>query len=78
MHPEDNYSDTDIKKRFEFLYGKEVEFPIEQIGFFRNKWPKLSEFIKDIKQTFSRFYISPRFKNKYTLRRLSCWNNDEF
>ncbi len=56
MHPEENYSDDDIKKRFEYLYGKEIEFPVERIKYFREKWARLSDFIKDIKQTFSRFY----------------------
>ncbi len=56
MHPEEKYSDKEIKERYEYLYGKEVEFPIEKIRDFRKKWSTLSEYIKDIKQTFSRFY----------------------
>ncbi len=67
MHPEDKYSDDDIKKRFKYIYGKDAEFPVEQVGFFRKKWSNLSEFIKDIKQTFSRFY------NKMHSRRGTLW-----
>ncbi len=67
MHPEENYSDDDIKERFEYLYGKDIEYPVERARFFRNKWSSLSEFIKDIKQTFSRYY------NRMHSRRGTLW-----
>ncbi len=58
MHPEANYSDDEIKERYEYFYGKDIEFPVDQVGYFREKWSSLSNFIRDIKQTFSRFYNS--------------------
>ncbi len=56
MHPDDNYTDDDIQKRFALYYGPDQIIETDQIPFYRKKWASLSEFIKDIKQTFSRFY----------------------
>jgi REP element-mobilizing transposase RayT len=56
MHPEEKYSDGDIQKRYKLYYGKDKKMTPHQIPFFREKWGSLSEFVKEIKQTFSRFY----------------------
>ncbi len=58
MHLGDEYSDEEIKKRFKLLYGDEKKHNLgdEQIPSLREKWADLSEYIKDIKQSFSRFY----------------------
>ena len=58
MHPGEDYDDEEIKRRFTLYYGedKEVALGKDQIPFFRNKWGNLSEYVKEIKQTFSRFY----------------------
>ncbi len=67
MHPERNFSDEDIKNRFIDFHGKDTFFPAERIPYFREKWSSLSEFIRDIKQSFSRFY------NKIHNRRGTLW-----
>ena len=69
MLPDSNFSDEEIKSRFLKLYGEEREFVEGQIPFFRNKWSNLSEYLKDIKQTFSRFY------NKQHNRRGFFWGD---
>ncbi len=56
MHPDFEYTDDDIRRRFALLYGPDQIIETDQIPFYRKKWASLSEFIKDIKQTFSRFY----------------------
>ena len=58
MHPGDEYSDEEIKKRFKLLYGDEKKRNLGdgQIPSFRDKWADLSEYVKEIKQSFSRFY----------------------
>ena len=56
MNPGDIYSDKEVVRRFKMFYGEEQDVYEGQIPFFRNKWSNLSEFIKDIKQSFSRFY----------------------
>jgi putative transposase len=56
MLPATDYSDSNIKKRYKKYYGDTTNFSQELIPFFREKWSSLSEFIKEIKQEFSRFY----------------------
>ena len=48
----------EIKKRFEIYYGKDDkrELTEELIPALREKWGSLAEFVKEIKQGFSRFY----------------------
>lgn len=56
MHPEFNFTDDEIIERYRIYYGPDQILETDQIPFYREKWASLSEFIKDIKQTFSRFY----------------------
>jgi REP element-mobilizing transposase RayT len=56
MHPESGFSDEEIVKRYGLYYGEGRKITSHQIPFLREKWGNLSEFIKEIKQTFSRFY----------------------
>ncbi len=56
MHPGSSYTDDDIQNRFALYYGPDLVLEPDQIPFYRKKWASLSEFIKEIKQTFSRFY----------------------
>jgi putative transposase len=58
MHPGEEYSDEEIKKRFSLLYGddKNRNLGDGQIPSLREKWADLSQYVKEIKQTFSRFY----------------------
>lgn len=61
MHPGSEYSDEQIRKRYEGFFetgGKETPLDLTdgQIAHFRSKWEDLSEFVRDIKQGFSRFY----------------------
>jgi len=54
--PEANVCDAEIKKRFSDYYGNEPRPTEGQIPLYRPKWCSLSEFMKDMKQTFPRFY----------------------
>jgi REP element-mobilizing transposase RayT len=56
MHPESKYSDEEVVKRYKLYYGEDRKITPHQIPFFREKWGNLSEFIKEVKQSFSRFY----------------------
>lgn len=59
MHPGDDYSDAEICQRYARYYQDDdnCEEPLPgQISTYRAKWEKLSEFMKEIKQTFSRYY----------------------
>ncbi len=56
MHPDHQYTDDEIKRRYALSYGPDQVLEPDQIPFYRKKWASLSEFMKDIKQTFSRFF----------------------
>jgi putative transposase len=57
MIPEGHFSDSEIKERLEQFYGEEKEAIGEgQLPFFREKLSNLSEFVRDIKVNFTRFY----------------------
>jgi len=69
MLPGDGVRDDDIVSRFDELYhGKRVLMP-GQIEYYRRKWENLSEFVKDIKQTFTKYY------NKVTGRKGYFWSD---
>ncbi|MFZ5570500.1 MAG: transposase [Thermodesulfobacteriota bacterium] len=67
MFPEKTVSDEEVRKRYELLYGKDKICLDGQIPFLKQKWTSLSEFCKELKQTFSRFY------NKRHQRRGFFW-----
>ena len=61
MHPAKGYSDRDVRKRYKDFYKDEegtrdLELSDEQVAYYRAKLEDLSEFMKEVKQTFSRFY----------------------
>jgi len=56
MHVGEVFSDNEIKRRFKLYYGDEKEIGEDQIPFYREKWSSLSSYMKEIKQTFTRFY----------------------
>ena len=56
MMPGTDFTDREIETRFKRYYGDLRDFSPDQIPFYREKWESLSEFIKEIKQEFSRFY----------------------
>ena len=60
MLPERNFSDEEITARYRLYYGDEAVFPVGRIGHFRQKWASLSEFVREVKQTFSRYYNKKR------------------
>jgi REP element-mobilizing transposase RayT len=56
MLPQDRFSDQEIKKRFEMFYGGDRVFSQEQIPYLRERFSSLSEFVREIKVGFSRYY----------------------
>jgi len=56
MLPESDFSDDEIKQRFGTYFGEKRFLNDEQVPFFRQKYSSLSEFVKEIKMGFSRFY----------------------
>ena len=58
MLPEDFFDDQEVLRRFSLYYGPDIkpELTEDKIESFRKKWESLSEYVKDIKQRFSRYY----------------------
>ncbi len=61
MHLGKDYTDEDIRQRYQAFFAdeedkKDLELTEDQVARFRQKWEDLSEFIRDLKQNFSRFY----------------------
>ncbi len=60
MRPEDEISDEEVKESFQRRYVDEYALMPGQISFYRQKWASLSEYVKEIKQTFTRVYNKKR------------------
>ena len=56
MIPEDRFTDEEIQKRFETFYGDSRSFTEGQIPYLREKLSSLSEFMREIKVGFARYY----------------------
>jgi len=58
MKTGEGIDDEEIKRRFSLYYGNEKKVVLNdgQIPHLREKWSSLSEYVKEIKQGFSRFY----------------------
>ncbi len=56
MIPEHRFTDEEIQQRFEAFYGKNRAFSKGQIPYFRQKLSSLSEFMREIKVGFARYY----------------------
>jgi REP element-mobilizing transposase RayT len=67
MLPDRIFSDEEIERRYKLYYGDEALFPLGRIDHFRKKWASLSEFVREVKQTFSRYY------NKVKGRKGTLW-----
>jgi REP element-mobilizing transposase RayT len=69
MFPEHKFTDEDIQKRYEKFYGDDVIFAAGWIPSLREKLSSLSEFVREIKVGFARFY------NKRHNRRGYFWGD---
>ena len=69
MFPEYKFTDEDIKKRYEGFYGDDRVFTAGQIPYLREKLSNLSEFVREIKVGFTRYY------NKRHNRRGYFWGD---
>ncbi|MGD8264381.1 MAG: hypothetical protein PVG70_18030 [Desulfobacterales bacterium] len=56
MIPDNRFTDEAIQNRFEVFYGDSREFAEGQIPYWREKLSSLSEFMREIKVGFARFY----------------------
>jgi REP element-mobilizing transposase RayT len=69
MFPEYKFTDEDIKKRYKAFYGGDSTFADGWIPSLREKLANLSEFVREIKVSFARYY------NKRHQRRGYFWGD---
>jgi REP element-mobilizing transposase RayT len=65
MFPEYKFSDQDIKKRYVSFYGDDREFTDGLIPSLRAKLSSLSEFVREIKVGFARYYNKRHHRRGY-------------
>jgi hypothetical protein len=65
MFPEYKYTDEDIQKRYEAFYGDDRIFAAGQIPSLREKLSNLSEFVREIKVGFTRYYNKRHHRRGY-------------
>ena len=69
VFPEYKFTDQEIKRRYVGFYGDDVYFVEGQIPYLREKLSNLSEFVREIKVAFTRYY------NKRHNRRGYFWGD---
>jgi REP element-mobilizing transposase RayT len=65
MFPEYKFTDEDIKKRYEAFYGDDRIFAAGWIPSLREKLSNLSEFVREIKVGFTRYYNKRHHRRGY-------------
>ncbi len=66
MMPANAIHDSHVIARFHERYGEDAYFHSSQLDTLRRKWTSLSEFMREVKQSFSRYY-NKRFERRGTL-----------
>jgi REP element-mobilizing transposase RayT len=56
VYPQDEVSPQEVEKRYKELFGHKSFVSDKDIEYYQKRWTSLSEFVKDIKQRFSRYY----------------------
>jgi REP element-mobilizing transposase RayT len=65
MFPEHKFTDKDIRKRYEDFYGDDRIFAVGWIPSLREKLSNLSEFVREIKVGFTRYYNKRHHRRGY-------------
>ena len=56
MFPESDYTDEEVGERFSYCYGPYRKLMAGQIPHFRERWSNISEYMKDVKLGFTRYF----------------------
>ena len=65
MLPRDHGDESFLRQRFKLAYGDKAVLSPGKIPDLREKWSSLSAFVKEIKQTFSRYYNKQNGRKGY-------------
>ncbi|SCY76008.1 REP element-mobilizing transposase RayT [Desulfoluna spongiiphila] len=60
VHPDLSATDAEIRRRFVVRYGPKRVFPESEMARLKSKWCNLSEYVKEVKQSFSRAFNERR------------------
>ena len=63
--PESEVDDQEVKRRYKAWYGSAGYLSEDRIRACRSKWTDLSEYVKSLKQRFSRYYNKRRGRRGY-------------
>ncbi|KXB09283.1 hypothetical protein AKJ60_00505 [candidate division MSBL1 archaeon SCGC-AAA385M11] len=63
VYPQEYATYEEVRRRFAKRYGNEISFGEQDFEKFSRKWTDLSEFVREVKQSFSRLY-NKRHKRK--------------
>ena len=65
MLPRNHGDESSLRQRFRLAHGEKAVLSVGKIPELRKKWSSLSEFVKEIKQTFSRYYNKKNNRKGY-------------
>ena len=65
VYPEGSVADEEIHRRFKEFFGQDKVLSETDLEYYRKRWTSLSEFVKDIKQAFARYYNKKRNRKGY-------------
>ena len=65
VFPEFKFTDQDIRKRYLEFYGDDRAFAYDQVPYLREKLSNLSEFVREIKVGFTRYYNNRHNRRGY-------------
>ena len=64
-YPESEISDEEVIDRYCFYCGEDKEPSEKNIDYYRKRWTSLSEYVKDIKQEFTRYFNRKHCRKGY-------------
>jgi REP element-mobilizing transposase RayT len=64
-YPESEVSDEDVIARYKIYRGEDERPFKDDIDYYRRRWTSLSEYVKDIKQEFTRYYNRKHCRRGY-------------
>jgi len=65
VYPEDSVTETDVGQRYKEFFGQDRHLSEKDLEYYRKRWTSLSDFVKDIKQAFTRYYNRKRNRKGY-------------
>ena len=65
VYPEESITEEQVQERFKEFYGEDRYISDRDIDYYRKRWTSLSEFVKDLKQNFTRYYNKKHYRTGF-------------